>query len=172
MGLLDFLIGLFSPGEALDCPSCGKKGARKTDDGLLHCKNPACPHFDAGLLYGGGLRRRLTTVPTKGHFRPEDPVSIRYMNYVGQSRDFSAERESIVRKNNHLVARVAPTGRRITLSRERIQNLAEVEAAMPQQVAPGQNWPTPRERQILGYHKKYGTTSPRYEQVRTKYPKW
>jgi hypothetical protein len=172
MGLMEFLIGLFSPGEVLDCPSCGRTGARKTKDGLIHCKNSACPYFDEGLLYAGGLRRRLTTVPTKGDFRPEHPISIRYSNYVGQDRDFSAERDSIVRKNNHLVARVTPTGRRITLSRERIQNLGEVEAAMTQQVAPGQPWPTPRERQILGYHKKNGTTSQRYEQVRAKYPNW
>ena len=172
MGLLDFLIGLFTRGEAIQCPSCGTAGGRKTDDGLLHCKNPACPYFDAGLRFGGGLRRRLTTVPTEGDFRPEVPVSIRYVNYVGQSRDFSAELGSIVRKNNHLVARVAPTGKKITLSRERIQNLADVEAKLPQRVESGQPWPTPRERQILGYHKKHGTTSARYEQVRAKYPKW
>lgn len=177
MGLLDLLISLFSgrrriSGAVLQCPSCGTADARKTDDEIVHCKNPICPYFDEGLLYAGGLRRRLTTVPTRGNFRPEHPVSIRYLNYVGQSRDFSAELGSILRKNNHLVARVAPTGKKIALSRDRIQNLAEVEAAMAAQVAPGQAWPTPRERQILGYHKKHGTSSPRYEQVRAKYPKW
>lgn len=177
MGLLDLLIRLFSgrrriAGAVLQCPSCGRAEARKTDDEIIHCKNPVCPYFDEGLLYAGGLRRKLTTVPTRGNFRPEHPVSIRYINYVGQSRDFSAESGSIVRKNNHLVARVAPTGKKIALSRDRIQNLAEVESAMPAQVAPGQAWPTPRERQILSYHKKHGTSSPRYEQIRAKYPKW
>ena len=179
MGFVDFLKSLFSgsrkfPGTPLQCPSCGTADALKTDDGIIHCKNAACPYFDEGLIavFGGELRRRLTTVPTRGNFHPEHPVSIRYVNYVGQSRDFSAESGSIVRKNNHLIARVAPTGKKITLSRERIQNLADVEAAMPQQVAPGQPWPTPRERQILGYHKKHGTTSARYEQVRAKYPNW
>lgn len=177
MGLLDLLISLFSGGRRIrgtpmQCPSCGTADARKTDDGIIHCKNALCPYFDEGLLYAGGPRRRLTTVPTRGNFRPEHPVSIRYVNYVGQNRDFSAESGSIVRKNNHLIARVAPTGKKIMLSRDRIQNLADVEGAMPQQVAPGQPWPTPRERQILGYHKKNGTTSPRYEQVRAKYPNW
>src|SRR5579884_1372998 len=115
MGLLDFLIGLFSRGEAVLCPSCGREDARKTNDGLIHCKNSACPNFDEGLIsYGGGLRRRLTTVPTRGNFRPGHPVSIRYRNYVGQERDFSAELDSMVRKNNHLVMQVAPTGRKIT----------------------------------------------------------
>jgi hypothetical protein len=177
MGLLDFLIRLFSgrrglAGAPMQCPSCGTADARKTADGIIHCKNARCPYFDIGLTAAGGLQRRLTTVPTRGNFRPEHPVSIRYINYVGQSRDFSAESGSIVRKNNHLVAHVAPTGKKISLSRDRIQNLAEVEAAMSQQVAPGQPWPTPRERQILGYHKKHRTTSPRYEQIRAKYPKW
>jgi hypothetical protein len=118
------------------------------------------------------LGRRIAPVPMEGNFRPEHPVSIRYVNFVGQSRDFSAERDSLVRKRNHIVAQVAPTGRRITLARDRIQNLSDVEAHASQTVEPGQDWPTGRERQILNFHKKHGTTSPRYEQVRAKYPKW
>jgi hypothetical protein len=177
MGLLEFLISLFrggrgSSGTSIQCPSCGTADARKTDDGIVHCKNAMCPYFDLGVSYGGPMQRQLSTVPTRGNFRPEHPISIRYVNYVGQSREFSAEVGSIVRKNNHLVAKVAPTGKRISLTRDRIQNLPEVEAAIPQRVSAGQGWPTPRERQILGYHKKHGTTSPRYEQVRAKYPNW
>jgi hypothetical protein len=178
MALLDFLSRWLSgggriPGAAIQCPSCGDADARKTDDGIIHCKNAACPYFDIGLLTKTTpLQRQLSTVPTRGNFRPKHPVSIRYVNYVGQSRDFSAELESICRKKNHLVARIAPTGRKITLSRERIQNLAEVEALLPKRVEPGQDWPTRVERQILIYHKKHGTTSPRYEQVRAKYPNW
>jgi len=172
MGLLDFLRSLFLGGEKIDCPNCGTAGARKTSDELIHCKNPSCRYFDAGLAYGGRLVRRYTEVPTRGNFRPEHPVSIRYVNFVAQNRDFSAERDSLVRKRNHIVAQVAPTGRRITLSRDRIQNLAEIEAYLPHKLEPGQQWPSGRERQILNYHKKHGTTSPRYEQVREKYPKW
>jgi hypothetical protein len=172
MGLLDFLTKLFGGGDKIECPNCGTAGARKTRDELIHCKNPSCKFFDAGLAYGGPLVRRYTTVPTRGNFRPENPVSIRYVNFVGQDRDFSAERDSLVRKKNHIVAQVAPTGRKITLSRDRIQNLSDVEGNMPRRVEPGQGWPTGRERQILTYHKKHGTTSPRYEQVRAKYPNW
>jgi hypothetical protein len=172
MGLLDFLISLFSGGGTQQCPSCGAAGARKTNDGVVHCKNPSCPYFDATLGATGTLRRAGTMVPTRGNFHAQSPVSIRYRNFAEQERDFSAELGSIVRKNNHLVAQVAPTGRKITLSRDRIQNLAEVEAKLPQRVSSGQSWPTPRERQILGYHKKHGTTSSRYEQVRAKYPNW
>jgi len=177
MGLFDILVRLFSlgrsvPGAVIQCPSCGKPDARKTDDGIIHCRSAVCPYFDIGLLTNTTFQRRHSTVPTRGNFRPEHPVSIRYRNYVGQDREFSAELGSIVRKNNHLIARVTPTGRRITLSRDRIQNLQEVEAQMPPRVSPGQPWPTPRERQILSYHKKYGSTSARYEQVRAKYPNW
>jgi hypothetical protein len=170
MGLLDFLKALFR-GSNIQCPSCGRWGAHRGSDELIHCRNPICPHFDP-VQRRGTLRQAGTTVPTQGDFRPEHPVSIRYHNAAGQERNFSAERDSLVRKNNHVVARVAPTGEKITLSRDRIQNLSEVEAAFPQRVASGQPWPSPRERQILGYHKKNGTTSPRYEKVRAKYPNW
>ena len=170
MGLLDFLRSLFG-GNKIQCPSCSASGATKSSDGLIHCSNPLCPYFDP-LQRRGTLRQAGTSVPTRGDFRPEHAVSIRYRNAAGQDRTFSAERDSIVRKRNHLVARVAPTGEKIALSRDRIQNLSEVEAAIPQRVAAGQAWPTPRERQILGYHKKHGTTSARYEQIRAKYPNW
>jgi hypothetical protein len=168
MGLLDFLISLFGGGEKIDCPNCGTHGARKARDGTIRCKNPTCSNFDASFALG----RRIAPVPTFGDFRPAHPVSIRYVNFVGQNRDFSAERDSLVRKKNHIVAQVAPTGRKIALSRDRIQNLSDVEGYMPKRVEPGQNWPTGRERQILNYHKNHGTTSPRYEQVRAKYPHW
>src|SRR5579884_1261116 len=108
MGLLDFLINLFLGGEKIQCPSCGTVGARRTRDGIVHCKNPDCPNFDAALLLDRSSRRRYTTVPTKGDFFPENPVSIRYVNFAGQNRDFSAERHSLERKHNHIVARVAP----------------------------------------------------------------
>jgi hypothetical protein len=172
MGLLDALMSLFFRGEKIECPHCGTADARKTSDQIIHCKNMSCPNFDSGLASGGRLRRRYTAVPTRGDFVPEHPVSIRYVNFVGQDRDFSTERDSLLRKKNHIVAQVAPTGRKITLSRDRIKNLGEVEFHMPQRVEPGQNWPTGRERQILNYHKNHGTTSPRYEQVRAKYPNW
>lgn len=170
MGLFDFLRSLFGAGT-IQCPSCATKGARQTSDGLIHCHNPMCPYFDPSLRRGT-LRQAGTTVPTRGNFRPEHPLTIRYRNFAGQDRSFEAERDSVVRNNNHLTVRVAPKGAKITLARERVQNLAEVEAAMPQRVVSGQPWPTPRERQVLGYHKKHGTTSARYEQARAKYPNW
>jgi hypothetical protein len=167
MGLLDFLINLLFSGNQVRCPSCGTAGARKTQEGQTHCKNPSCLHFDASLGRHAG-----TTVPTAGSFRPVQPITIRYRNFAGQDRTFVAELESVVRKGNHLVGRVAPTGRKIALLRERIQNLGEVDSQLPQRVASGQTWPTPRERQVLGYHKKHGTSSPVFDKIRAKYPDW
>ena len=83
-----------------------------------------------------------------------------------------AQAASARRKRNHISAKVAPKGRRISLARDRILNLNEVEAAFPQRVAARQDWPTPLERQVLNYHKKHHSTSPRYEGIRAKYPNW
>jgi hypothetical protein len=111
-------------------------------------------------------------VPTRGDFRPTRPISIRYRNFQGQERTFTADADATVRKRNHLVARVTPTGRKIVLSRDRIQNVSEVDNALPHRVDLGQPWPNPRERQVLSYHKKHGTSSPLYERIRAKYPNW
>ena len=170
MGLLDFLWKLLTGGNKMQCPSCGRQGAQKTKDDRILCGNPMCRHFDASLVLG--KRHPKTAIPIAGNYRPEHPIAIRYRNFLGEERVFSAELQSTARKGNHLVAQVAPTGRKISLSRDRILNLREIESALPQRVAPGQAWPTPRERQILGYHKKHGTTSRLFEEIRRKYPNW
>jgi hypothetical protein len=171
MGFLDFLISLFGGGR-IQCPSCGAQGAKKATDETIKCTNPSCPYFNSSLDRRGALPVAATTVPTRGDFHPVRPVSIRYRNFQGQERTFSADADATVRKRNHLVATVTPTGRRIVLSRDRIVNLSQVENALPQRVEPGQSWPSPRERQVLSYHKKHGTTSPLYEKIRAKYPNW
>ena len=83
-----------------------------------------------------------------------------------------AQAASARRNRNHINVKVAPKGRRIVLSRDRILTLSEVERAFPQRVAPGQDWPTPLERQVMNYHTKHRTTSPRYANIRAKYPNW
>ncbi len=173
MGLLDFLINLFSGrNKAIPCPNCGAEGAQRIDESTVQCPNASCPYFDPSLGAHGTLHRAGTRVPTRGNFQPARPLSIRYRNFAGQERTFTADADAAVRKRNHIVARVTPTGRKIALSRDRIQNLSEVESALPQQVEAGQPWPTRRERQVLYYHKKHGTTSPLYEKIHAKYPNW
>src|SRR5579862_2240258 len=155
VGFLDFLFG------RTKCPLCGTKGAR-ISDGRTRCPNPSCQYFD------GTLGR-----PRQSDYSPVSPLYIRYRNFQGQEKTFTGEKESLRRTKNHIIARVAPTGQNISLSRDRIQNLSEVEEAVPQvSDAERQSRPTARERQVLAFHKKHKSSSPLYEQIRAKYPDW
>ena len=165
MGLFDFLFG------KTKCPQCGSKGAR-TSDGRTRCPNPSCQYFDGTLGRGGRLRFAGTRVPRRTDYSPARALAIRYRNFQGQEKTFTADQESLERKRNHIVARVAPTGEKIALSRDRIQNLAEVEEALPQRGESTRSGPTARERQVLNFHKKHKSTSPLYEKIRAKYPDW
>ena len=126
MGLLDFLKNRLSGGNNLQCPVCRTAGAQRTGEGQIRCPNPSCPNFDASLRGHGTLGSAGTTVPTKGSFKPVQPIIIRYRNFAGQDRTFVAEMDSLVRKGDHLVGRVEPTGKKIALARDRIQNLEEL----------------------------------------------
>ncbi len=163
MSLLDFLSG------KTECPNCGTKGAKKSGD-QIRCPNPHCSNFDPELE-GQGTVRRVAATP-QGSFAPARPITVRYLNYQRQDKTFTADADSAVRKGNHVSMCVTPSGIRIALSRDRIQNLREVEEACPERVAPGQEGPSRRERQVLSYHKNRGTTSPLYEKIRAKYPQW
>ena len=100
-------------------------------------------------------------------------MAIRYRNFRGEDKTFTADKECLVRRRNHIIARVAPTGETITLSRDRIQNLSEVEEALPEaKTETSRPEPTARERQVLSYHMRYKSTSPLYEKIRAKYPDW
>jgi hypothetical protein len=167
MGFLDFLFGK----NKNVCPACGTKGARPTDL-PPRCPNPSCQYFDATLGGKRVLQKAQTQTARRGDYSPARPLSIRYRNFQGEEKTFTADAESLKRTKNHIIACVTPTGNQISLSRDRIQNLSEVEQAFPPAPEPGPPGPTRRERQVLGYHKKHGTTSPLYEQVRAKYPNW
>jgi hypothetical protein len=169
MGLLDFLFG------KTKCPQCGVKGARKSE-GRIRCPNPSCQNFD-GTLRGRGGRHRMGGLfaPRRSDYSPERPLAIRYRNFRDEEKTFTADKGWLVRRRNHIIARVAPTGETISLSRDRIQNLSEVERALSENPAPAQSrpaGPTARERQVLSYHMKYKSTSPLYEKIRAKYPNW
>ena len=163
MGFLDFLTG----GKKISCPTCGASGARKSGD-TVRCPNASCSYYDPRLAGFGPL----IDIPTTGDFRPARPLSIKYRNFQGVARDFTVDADSMERRKNHLVARAAPTGRRITLFRDRIQNLTEVESALPRISGSAIPEPTARERRVLSYHKHHGTSSPLYEEIKAKYPNW
>jgi|KBSSwiStaDraftv2_1062776.scaffolds.fasta_scaffold170618_2 hypothetical protein len=164
MGLLDFLFGQSK------CPRCGTKGARKSQ-GQTRCPNPSCPNFDISLRANQARAGRISS-PSRGDFSPVAPIEIRYRNFRGEEKTFTADTETLRRKRNHIIARVAPTGQSISLSRDRIQNREEVENAASPITESRQPGPTARERQVLGYHKKHKSTSPLYEEIRAKYPNW
>jgi hypothetical protein len=165
MAFLDFLSG------KIKCPNCGRDGAKKSGDGYK-CTNPHCKWFDPEFAPGGAERQVMTPTGTTVEHASGGSVAIRYLNFKGEMKTFNVDPESAVRKKNHWSVKTSSRAPRIALSRDRIQNLSEVEASLPQRVAPGQVPPTPRERQVLGYHKKYKTTSPLYEEIRAKYPNW
>jgi len=160
MGLFDFLFG------KKDCPQCGAKGAR-TEGAKVRCPNPECRNFD------GTIGRWARGSARRSDYQPDRLLEIRYRNFRGEEKTFRADENSLLRRRNHISVCVAPTGERISLSRDRIQNLAEVEDAIPkkskEETPAG---PNPRERRVLSFHRNHKSTSPLYEQLRAKYPDW
>ena len=92
-------------------------------------------------------------------------IAVRYRNHRDEHKTFGGDRRTLRRRGRHISLNVEPTGRRIALAANRIQNLDEVESALGR-------LPTPREAQVLAYHARRGTTSERYEALRQKYPDW
>jgi hypothetical protein len=95
----------------------------------------------------------------------EYPIEVHYLNFRAQRRTFVGDRRTLRRRGKHVSLQVQPTGTRIALALDRIQNVAEVEEALGR-------CPTPQERRVLEYHARRGTTSDRCEQLRRKYPDW
>ena len=169
MGFLDALFGK----KETNCPRCGTKGARRSGARIL-CSNLSCPNFDASLRGGAPDSNQSSSQGysgRKGSYVAAKPVTVRYRNFRGEDKTFTVEADSIRRRKDHLMAAVEPTGEHLSLSRSRIQNLQEVESNMPATESRG-DIPPAKARQVIAYHKKHGTTSPLYEQMRAKYPNW
>jgi len=170
MGFFDFLA---SRGP---CPQCGNPGASSLF-GKVRCPNSGCPSFDPQLSYeaaeraGSGTRAAgRRPIPQGGKTSLEeafDParhgVEVRYVNFKGEDKTFTADRRSLRPAGVHLSLRVAPRGTRIALLRERIRNLRDLEAHLKAPVPP-------HDAQVLRYHMRHGTTSRLYEELRRKYP--
>ena len=177
MGFLDWITG------KVECPRCGTGGAKKIN-GKIYCTNPTCSNFSKSMGKGETTSASVSITLTQTctstadsfagstAFVPPGSFAIRYRDFRGKSRTFVALVASAQRKKNHIRVVVAPKGARIVLSRERVLNLDEVDAAFAQRIEPGQDWPTPRERHVMTYHKKRHSTSPLYESIRSRYPNW
>lgn len=183
MGFLGSLFNKLTGG--IKCPACGMPGAQQ-EGNRIRCLNPLCQNFDAAR---GGQTQPPSPQPPASQpqsyssspsssaqgfsSRPAGgTVNIWYRNYKGESKNFVAEANSLKRKHNHIIAKVAPKGKVITLARDRIQNMHDIDPLLPARDRSDAPQPTGRERQVLGYHKKHGTTSPLYEKIKTKYPNW
>ena len=92
-------------------------------------------------------------------------IEIRYTNFVGEQKTFTGDYRSAYIRGRHIVIRLIPTGKRISLNLEKIENRSEVEPLVAANPRPSAN-----ERRILHYHLKRGSTSALFEQIRSKYP--
>jgi len=133
------------------CPQCGADWARLESFDDVKCVSPNCEHYDSEYA-GSGL---------------QNPMAVEYVNFRDEQKTFTGDAASMRLGETHASMRVAPTGRRITLRLDRIRNRQEVEQAAP---PVGGDMPSPREKRVLSYHQKRGTTSPLYESLRAKYP--
>lgn len=163
MGIFDFL------GKYGKCTACGQRRAW-TLFGKIKCQNMSCVHFDRDFADKEKAlleKRRAESAqsrPREGNFDPgENKIDVRYTNYLGVEGTYSGDRRTIWRTNEHISLLLCPTGRRVSFARGRIQNLSDVEPWI-------HPTPTARERQVLNYHKKKGTSSALFEQIRKKYP--
>jgi hypothetical protein len=152
------------------CPECRARGAVKTAFGRVRCPNRSCQHYDADVVYEAGERAQGAPTPgavPQGTFDPgADRILLRYRNFRGDDTEYVGDRRTIRFKKAHVTLRVAPTGKRIALWKKFIKNLEDLRPYERREEA------TAVERQILGYHRKHGTTSPRYEELRRTYPEW
>jgi hypothetical protein len=146
--------------KEIECPACGHPAARK-DKGEVRCPNASCMRF-----YPDARQRWLSK------FGPDD-VEVRYTNWLGKRCVFIADKNQLESKGGHIFAWVKPKNIRITLKRSSIENLSEIESFVRDR-KPLHSGPQPSrvERQILAYHKRLGSTSPKYEAARRKYPDW
>jgi hypothetical protein len=163
-------MGLSSSGTpAAQCPACGTWGVKRSLS-KVKCVNPSCRNYDSDYASTSQQNRIIgqfaaEALLIKGKGSPDDySLGIRYRNFRGDERIYSANASSGLIKNKHLVIRVAPTGRRIAFRLSAIQNRSDVESQLPK--GP---FPNCRERQILNYHLLNGTTSRLFKQIREKY---
>lgn len=159
--------------NAVACPECGTWGAKKSFF-KVKCVNPGCAKYDSeraaefqqNRIVGKNASEVFTHL--KGKADPNDyTLRIQYRNFRGDEINYAAHPGMAYRTGEFVVARLAPTGRRVTFKMERIVNRGEVESAL------GENpQPSGRDRRILHYHLRRGTTSKLFEELRRKYPNY
>ena len=157
----------------MKCPKCHRAGARKSLLGGVRCANPECPNHDTSLAQAaprrGAAAAKTASAPRRAAsaaFRPgPERITIRYRNHREEDKTFEGDPTTIRLVNEHVSLRVAPEWPRIALHKDSIANMGDVLAAAAKV-------PSAVERKILTYHTRRGSRSPRYDEVRRKYPDW
>jgi hypothetical protein len=159
--------------DGVVCPECGTWGAKKSLF-KVKCVNPNCRKYDAERAAQVQQNRVVGKSASdvfphlKGKADPEDyRLKIRYRNFRGDEVIYSAHPGTLYQTGVHVVARLAPTGKRVTFALDRIQNRSEVETILRENPQPSGH-----ERRVLRYHLKRGTTSALFEKLRQKYPNY
>jgi hypothetical protein len=170
MGFLD------SWGSLVACPACGTRRANKFL-WKIKCRNPNCQNYDSEYTAKAdqNIIRNKDAAQIfphlKGTFSPgAGAIRIRYENFRGDQLNYLADSEDAYRTGEFAVMRVAPTGRRIAFRLSSIQNRSEVESRLAPQDE--KVMPNVRERRILNFHLRRGSTSKLFAEVREKYPQY
>ena len=131
---------------------------------LLRMLFNSSPADEVGSGAGSVRAHRAPRKPVP--FDPDNyAISVEYENFRGEQKTFLGDWRSLRTRRHHISLSVAPTGQRITLSQDRIQNLAEVSAAVAR-------LPTAQQRRMMAFHKNRGSTSPLYESLLESFPGW
>lgn len=142
------------------CPVCKSRGARKLL-WMVRCPRNGCPNYRPGLP---AAAPKPAPKPLTGSFSPgANAIVIRYTNHEGEKKTYTGDRTTIRASGKFISLLLVPTGERCSFSRDRVANMREVEPFVARE-----DLLTSVERQILGYHRKNGTTSPRFEDVKRK----
>ena len=159
--------------DAVKCPACETWGAKKSF-WKIKCVNPACEKYNSE--YAQAFQQsRIVGKPAKeiyeylkGDADPNDySMRIRYRNYRGDDIIYSADPRSAYQTGEFVVARLAPTGKKVTFKLSGIQNRSDIETLIRDNPQPSAD-----ERRVLRYHLRRGSTSPTFEELREKYPKF
>jgi hypothetical protein len=147
MGLFSFFKKLVDVEPPFACPLCGDTYAR-TVEAKVYCQTFDCQNFDDALR----------------NFKPKGEVKgIVYENYIGEVKTFEIDCASIKLSRDRLSASASPTGRRLSLHRDKIQNLEDFRSYIDRAIKVAHL--DSADRQVLTYHSNKGSTSERYEAI-------
>ena len=159
--------------DAVACPKCGTWGAKKSF-WKVKCTNPSCEKYDSEYAEAFRQSRVMGKSASevfahlKGKADPNDySMRIRYQNFRGNEIIYSADPATAYQRGEFAVVRLAPTGRRVSFKLAKIQNRSDVESVLSENPQPSGH-----ERRVLHYHLKRGSSSPLFEELRQKYPKY